>query len=644
MFKNLLHHAMLLAAILSCLAATETALAHHDDDEDESSGRSAETLPQAVALPALDGPTPWSDKPVLNDPNRFHIAIMTDRTGGHRPGIWMKGVRRLNLLRPEFVVSVGDLIEGYTTDRDRLEQEWAEFLGFIDQLEMKFFFVAGNHDLTNPVMHELWRKKFGPEWYSFDYKDVHFVCLCSEDPVDKLGEKQLAWLNEDLEENRDARWTLVFLHKPLWVYAERALAAGNEDKTNWKQVEAMLGSRPHTVFAGHVHHYVQYERNGMKYYHLATTGGGSGLRGVPYGEFDHVTWLTMEDDGPHIAHLLLDGILPPDAVTEKGIARFRSFLSKSAIEIAPILVDSEDGLSKGRIDMRLTNGFDQTIEMSGVIDGLPLRGLTVDPEVLVLKAEAGETAELAVNIEFSEPIEFPHLAQTVLTAKLRTVGEDPPLTAERTLPVVIDRRFDCPTPAETVVVDGELGEWGDLPFATSDNSLVLDGSQNWTGVNDASVKFAVTSDDQFLYLGAHVTDERLSAKGDAFEVWLDARPIQQRKSDGRLRRGTYTFRVPAPTSDAKPDLSVRGTIDRELRDEIEHAAKVSSSGGYDVELAVPVGVLAAAQGEDWQNFQLTVVVEDKDGAADAASRVVWRGTDAVDERNTNYAHFVRATR
>ena len=84
----------------------------------------------------------------------------------------------------------------------------------------------------------------------------------------------------------EALWTMLFLHKPLWTYSERNRTAGNPDPTNWQRVEALLGDRPHSVFAGHVHHYVQYDRNGMKYYHLATTGGGSRLRGQSYGEFD----------------------------------------------------------------------------------------------------------------------------------------------------------------------------------------------------------------------------------------------------------------------------------------------------------------------------------------------------------------------
>ena len=47
----------------------------------------------------------------------------------------------------------------------------------------------------------------------------------------------------------------------------------------------------------------------MRYYSLATTGGGSKLRGTAYGEFDHFAWVTMKKSGPIVANLLLDGIL-----------------------------------------------------------------------------------------------------------------------------------------------------------------------------------------------------------------------------------------------------------------------------------------------------------------------------------------------
>ena len=66
-----------------------------------------------------------------------------------------------------------------------------------------------------------------------------------------------------------------------------------------------------------------FDRNGTEYYQLATTGGGSRIRGVEYGEFDHIAWITMKKDRPLIANVMLDGILPSDLKVpdseEKGV-------------------------------------------------------------------------------------------------------------------------------------------------------------------------------------------------------------------------------------------------------------------------------------------------------------------------------------
>ena len=53
-------------------------------------------------------------------------------------------------MQPAFVVSVGDLINGYTEDLNKIENEWNEFNSFVKKLEMPFFYVAGNE--TNAVM------------------------------------------------------------------------------------------------------------------------------------------------------------------------------------------------------------------------------------------------------------------------------------------------------------------------------------------------------------------------------------------------------------------------------------------------------------------------------------------------------------
>ena len=628
-----------LLSVVALVVVTSHARAHEGHEHGDTKPAAAK-YPSGILLPAMEGPKPWSDKPVLDDPDRFQIAIMTDNTGGHRPGIWQKAVKRINLLRPAFVMSVGDLIEGYSEDPAELEAEWKEFLGFIDEMQMRFFFVAGNHDVSNPKMHALWREKFGAEWYSFDYKGVHFMALSSEDTKDQIGEEQLAWIEADLKKHADARWTMLFFHKPLWTIAERAITAGNEDKTNWKKVEALLGDRPHTVFSGHVHHYVQYDRNGMKYYHLATTGGGSQLRGIPYGEFDHVAWLTMEKEGPTVVNILLDGIVPADTVTEPGIKRFRDFLAKTRMEVLPILVDDDAGFSSGRIDLRLKNTFDVPVEVTAEIDGLPLRGLSVEPDPndgLRLKAEPGATAELALNIRFTDKVEFQHFGQTLLKAKFRTLGDGPELTAERTIAVVIDRKYSCPPAPAEVAVDGELQEWKELPLVTGDKPLRVGPGGQWQGVKDAGLSFTTSFDDKFVYVSGAVTDDAV-LDGDLLELKLDARWIQDRKANSSLKTGAYTLTLPSPT---KPGIAKVPLVGSPKISAAATVATARTKDGWTFEAAIPVKAIEESQNEKWHSFQMTPILSDVDDAGEKPVEIIWRGTAEARTRNTNYGQFVR---
>ena len=104
---------------------------------------------------------PYTSLEVNDDPANFQFVVVTDRTGGHRDGIFEDGVAKINLLQPELVMSVGDLIEGYTEDLGELNKQWDEFESFTARLEMPFFYVPGNHDITNAVMANLWESASG---------------------------------------------------------------------------------------------------------------------------------------------------------------------------------------------------------------------------------------------------------------------------------------------------------------------------------------------------------------------------------------------------------------------------------------------------------------------------------------------------
>ena len=249
----------------------------------------------------------WNDSP-----DDFQFAIVSDRTGGHRAEIFSQAVDKLNLLQPEFVLSVGDLIEGGKASADKIAAEWKEFDGFVKKLNMPFFYVPGNHDVNTKDTTKAWQDKLGRRHYHFVYRGVLFLILNTDDlpKTAAIGPEQIAYVQKTLKENANVRWTIVALHRPLWRFDDGA-------KNGFAEVEKALVGRPYTVFCGHEHEYVKFVRNGMNYYQLATTGGASLMRGVEYGEFDHIVWVTMKKDGPLMANILLDSIQAENLKTVK---------------------------------------------------------------------------------------------------------------------------------------------------------------------------------------------------------------------------------------------------------------------------------------------------------------------------------------
>lgn len=346
---------------------------------------------------------PWTDKDFLNNPKNFQFAIVADRTGGLRQGVFPKTVSKLNELRPEFVITVGDLIQGGTGNRnvEKLKGQWQEFNSFIKGFDMPFFYLPGNHDLGNEVADQIWDEMFGVRYYSFLYEDVLFLCLNTQGgPGAKpalLQDKQIEWALGELKKNDKVRWTLVFMHQPLWLMEEGILIRDKGKKilrkteTGWPKIAKALKGRRHTVFAGHVHHYGKYERNGTSFYTLGTTGGGSKLRGEAFGEFDHATWVTMTDKGPRMANLSIDGIMKDDVTTESHQIFWRSLVFEEYFK-------RETRLNGKSLTLILANPFDFNIKGRLTWVSPKSTNLEIYPKVMNISLEPDAKEEIVFNI------------------------------------------------------------------------------------------------------------------------------------------------------------------------------------------------------------------------------------------------------
>lgn len=339
---------------------------------------------------------PWTHMNFRNDPDAFQFAIVSDRTGGARPGVFESAIPKLNLLQPEFVVCVGDLIEGYTEDRAVLNRQWDEISGFVAGLEMPFFYTPGNHDNINPTMKEIYRERFGRMFYSFTYKNALFMILDTQESNPGLSSNQVAWAVETLRRNPDVRWTILLMHQPLWVHEEGNFVTarkniGKAHATGFGEVERALDGRPYTVIAGHFHQYVKFVRRDRSYIILGTTGGASQMRGPAFGEFDHAVWVTLTTNGPVLANLMLDGIRSDDIYTEAHV-RFQNTLRLRT----PETFDARAGFT---LSLPLENPFGHMLHAELSWD-LPA-GWTVTPATAKADVATGQTNTLTFAVHYA---------------------------------------------------------------------------------------------------------------------------------------------------------------------------------------------------------------------------------------------------
>ena len=340
---------------------------------------------------------PWTHLDFENDPDEFQFAIVSDRTGSPRPGVFEDAIKKLNWLRPEFVISVGDLIRGvHGEDSARLAQQWNDHLDRIAPLDMPFFHLAGNHDIkaNNAYQVEVWNKLFGSPFYSFVYKDVLFLGLFSNEQFQYISDEQIAYFEKVIKEHANVRWTLVFMHHPLWIYPH---------DSNFDDLEKMLEGRDYTVFAGHHHRYHHFPRKGSNYYVLATTGGGSGLMGNSFGMFDHVTWITMTHEGPVMANLRLDGILPHDVANDETADLSRD-LVKSVFFESQVFVDDAEEIKTGKALLTYTNASELPLHLEGRF----YHNHYVDPKPSKISLEIPPQESKSIEVEFTalQPFAF----------------------------------------------------------------------------------------------------------------------------------------------------------------------------------------------------------------------------------------------
>ncbi|MCC6698685.1 MAG: metallophosphoesterase [Candidatus Hydrogenedentes bacterium] len=574
-----------------------------------------------LEAPPGDGPKPYTHLNVNNAPDSFQFAIISDRTGGMRPGVLEDAVAKLNLLQPEFVLCIGDLVEGNADTEAELDAQWDEFDGIIAPLAMPFFRVPGNHDVSNSDSgKQVWAQRHGPLFYHFVYRDVLFLCLNSDDDaLAHFSEEQIQYVEKTLDDHAGVKWTLLFFHKPVW---------NKSKESGWDKIEAALADRPYTVFAGHTHEYLKYDRKGRDYFNLGTTGGGQAHAGRVAGEFDHIIWVTFRDGTPVFANLMLDGIADKDIRTDATARLLAPALDGRTIQTSPLRVDG-DMFENGTVQLSIVNEADAELVAEGILNANAQ--LTPSPAKIACRVPARSEQNYAVGVRALSPIPSTEL-QALTTSWTLTYSVPGRATATAPIMHVIvpDAVYSCSKIAAPPTIDGALDDWNVPVIRCLQAAQLLPRSDELSGAGDCFYQFSVAHDEAFVYLSVAVTDDNvMSTAGtrpwdqDGIEIRLDARPEQERAAEKGEEDRKQTKHLCVAVS---PGADAANTV-RFEEDKLPAGVKsacVMTAEGYAAEIAVPAAYLDGAQGAPWSAFRLNVTVHDSDREADIGTALWWK--------------------
>ncbi len=512
-----------------------------------------------------------------NSGEAFSFVVMGDNTGGHEPGRWAHAVDIVNRLRPDFVINVGDVIEGYIENPTAINGMWDDFEAENSQLRSPFFYVAGNHDTTNQVMYDIYRKRHGVDgraYYSFDYRGCHFVVLAVNDGIlrPELLAEQIAWLDGDLAKAKSARHTFVIYHRPA-----------RDLKPFWPELVKRLDPAKTTIINGHIHQMSYEVVDGLPVYIMGCTGAG------------------VDADEPGRERLLMqvsfDGGKPDIVVSPADTMQSGERLTKAALGELDRLCQL--GLGKlpeggGDLTVSLANPLarEASVTLSAAGADWACQPATT---TVALKAGANLQVKLGLRPTRANPSRL-----EVSAAFTLPVGEGDEL--HRTVRQALHPARTMALPkVGKITVDGTLADWGKLAGQKLvERSLVYAGAANWSGPADHSVRLLAGHDGTKLYLAADVADDQISTdasapwQNDGLELFWDARPAAQRDGKHALGTGQLILPLVGAGDSVKPAWYVGS---RPVPEGLVTAAR-PRPGGYVIELSIPLASLRSGVADD----------------------------------------------
>lgn len=205
------------------------------------------------------GPLPASIDFALypqEEPEQFRAVLFGDPQPRNQQEVdWIAHdvVQELVGVDASFGVTLGDIVFDDLSVFDALNKTVA-------MIGIPWYNVIGNHDINyeapnDALSDETYESHYGPNYYSFDYGQVHFVVVDDIDWIvppsvakgaykGGIGEEQLQFIKNDLEMIPKEQMVVLMMHIPLTDVVDR------------KDLYRLIEQRPFCIsISGHTHHH-----------------------------------------------------------------------------------------------------------------------------------------------------------------------------------------------------------------------------------------------------------------------------------------------------------------------------------------------------------------------------------------------------
>ncbi|UCD64886.1 MAG: metallophosphoesterase [Candidatus Zixiibacteriota bacterium] len=547
-------------------------------------------LAASVLLAAAEGYSQEA-RDLTKYPIRF--AVIGDRTSEAQVGVYEQIIAEIERLKPEFVITVGDMIEGYTEDAAILDREWQEYLDVLEPLSMPVYFTPGNHDITTDGQLDAYRKWTGSEpYYSFDYDGLHIVVLDNSrsEFTREFPREQIEWLLTDLESSQGAVFTLVFLHRP---FCYRTLADNKSDTLH--SIYAKYGVD--VVFSGHWHRYFAGLYDNVRYVSMGTSGGTTDE--IPGDPGFHFTWVTVSDEIT-IAPIRMNAILPWDEIDISEVRAYETArgLGIAFTQAAPV---AEDALTVAASTIGVDiHNFDTEFPLLDTVDWKVPEGWTVEPGALPIEVGPGGTAHVTFQVSCGGSL-YP----------LPELCVDFPYGAHGTVRVEKEVRVARKTAGTHAgrppIIDGVIEE---SIWQTGHGRLL---EQDGSPAKTDSAAFYFAYDEGNLYIAAHCIENRMDSlhasltEHDAAIYGEDCVGFLYRPGGGQGPVYQLYVSPIGTTFDQQIEQQSDGHFAGDLSWDGTYSVSTSSGDGYwAVEIQIPLAQFGvrAASGQAWDfNFR-----------------------------------------